>query len=190
MEQMGELRKSEQRTRLMYEVVAWVSAITIIAAIGYGLVTALLSGLSVVGTSFVDVEWPFTFMAKPVTYLAIAMVTFFYSSLRLWQNNIARWSLFRLSAVQLFAMVVAFSSGYEVLYNFMLWGAFLSKELITSSVITIINVNAVSSPGPVPWNLVFATKVFMSLFVISAYVAYFLRRIHRINGAGGMREEF
>jgi len=169
--------------------VAWVSGITIIAAIGYGLVTALLSGLSVVGTSFVNVEWPFTFMAKPVTYLSIAMVTFFYSTLRLWQNRIARWSIFRLSAIQLFAVVVAFSSGYEVLYNFMLWGAFLSKELITSSVITIINVNAVSSPGPVPWNLVFATKIFISFFVISGYVVYFLRRIHRINGAAGMKED-
>jgi hypothetical protein len=184
MEQMGELHKSEQRTRMMYEAVAWVSGITIIAAVMYGLVTALLSGLSVVGTSFVNVEFPFTFMAKPVTYLSVAMVTFFYSSLRLWQNKIARWSLFRLSAIQLFAMVVAFSSGYEVLYNFMLWGAFLSKELITSSVITIINVNTVSSPGPVPWNLVFATKVFISFFVISGYAVYFLRRIHTTGMTG------
>jgi hypothetical protein len=43
-------------------------------------------------------------------------------------------------------------------------------------------VNAVSSPGPVPWNLVFATKIFLSLFVISGYGAYFLRRIHRNSG--------
>jgi len=179
MEQLGELRKAEERTRTMYELVAWVSGITIVAVLVYGLVTALLSGLSVVGTSLVDIEWPFTFMAKPVTYLSIASVTFFYSTMQLYQNHIARWSLPRLSMVELIAIVVALSSAYEVLYNFMLWGAFLSKELITSSVSAIINVNSVTSPGPVPWNLVFATKIFFSLFIISGYATYFLRKIHK-----------
>ncbi|MDA4135981.1 MAG: hypothetical protein OK449_03125 [Thaumarchaeota archaeon] len=184
MEQMGELRKAEQRTRTMYEAVAWVSGITITAVLAYGLVTALLSGLSAVGTSLVDVEFPFTFMAKPVTYLSVASVTFFYSGMQLYQNHIARWSLPRLSAIELFTIVVALSSAYEVLYNFMLWGAFLSKELITSSVITIINVNTVTSPGPVPWNLVFATKIFFSLFIVSGYATYFLRKIHKKSSFG------
>lgn len=182
MEQMGELRKEEERTRTMYEVVAWVSGITIIAVLVYGLVTAILSGLQVVGTSLVDVEFPFTFMAKPVTYLSVASVTFFYSAMQLWQNSIARWSLFRLSLIQLIAIIVALSSAYEVLYNFMLWGAFLSNELLATSIQALSAINNAQSPGPVPWNLVFATKIFFSLFVISGYGVYFLRRIHRANG--------
>jgi hypothetical protein len=183
MEQMGELRKSEERTRIMYEVVAWASGITMVAVVIYGLVTAILGGLTVVGTSLVDIEFPFTFMAKPVSYLSIASVTFFYSSLRLYQNKIVQWSLFRLSLLELFAMIVAFASAYEVLYNFMLWGSFLASSLVTSSVTALVNINSVASPGPVPWNLVFATKIFLSIFVISAYVSYFLRRIHRGYGS-------
>ncbi|MDG6926091.1 MAG: hypothetical protein JRN09_06015 [Nitrososphaerota archaeon] len=182
MEQMGELRKEEEKTRVMYEVVAWVSGITMVAVLVYGLVTALLSGIDVVGVSLVNVEFPFTFMAKPVTYLSVASVTFFYSSLQIWQNRIARMSLFRLSFVQLFAIVVAVSSAYEVLYNFMLWGAFLSNQLLTSSIHALNLVNSIDTPGPVPWNLVFATKIFFSTFVISGYAVYFLRRIHRSNG--------
>jgi hypothetical protein len=182
MEQMGELRKAEERTRMMYEVVAWVSGITIVAVLVYGLVTAVLNGLSVLGTSLVNVEFPFTFMAKPVTYLSIASVTFFYSVMQLFQNRIARWSLLRLSMIELFAVVVALSSAYEILYNFMLWGAFLSNQLLTSSVATLVAINDVASPGPVPWNLVFATKIFFSLFLISGYATYFLRKIHKGNG--------
>jgi len=182
MEQMGELRKEEQRTRTMYKVVAWVSGITIVAVLVYGLVTAILGGLQAVGTSLVDVEFPVSFMAKPVTYLSIASVTFFYSSMQLYQNSIARWPLFRLSLIQLFAIVVALSSAYEVLYNFMLWGAFLSNELLTTSIQALYAINNATSPGPVPWNLVFATKIFFSLFIISGYGVYFLWRIHRLNG--------
>jgi hypothetical protein len=182
MEQMSELRKGAERTRTMYELVAWVSGITMTAVLIYGLVTAILSGLSVVGTSLVDVEFPFSFAAKPVTYLSVASVTFFYSTMQLYQNRIARWSLLKLSMIELFAIVVALSSTYEVFYNFMLWGSFLSKELITSSVSAIINVNDLTSPGPVPWNLVFATKIFFSLAIISGYAAYFLRKIHKMNG--------
>lgn len=178
MEQMDEVRKEEARTRTMYEVIAWVSGITMVAVCVYGLVTALLDGLGVLGTSLVDVEFPFSFMAKPITYLSIASVTFFYSIMQIYQNRIARWSLSRLSAIQLFAIVVALSSAYEVLYNFMLWGAFLSNQLLTTSITALSLVNSVDSPGPVPWNLVFATKLFFSLFVISGYAVYFLRRIH------------
>jgi hypothetical protein len=78
--------------------------------------------------------------------------------------------------------VVAFASAYEILYNFMLWGAFLSTDLLTSNISPQYLINAVSSPAPVPWNLVFATKIFLSLFAISGYTVYFLRRIHQANG--------
>ncbi len=178
MEQMDELRREEEKTRTMYVVIAWLSGIIVTAVLVYGLVTAILSGLSAVGTSLVDVEFPFSFAAQPVTYLSIASVTFFYSGMQVWQYRIARWPLFRLSAIQLAAIVVAFISAYEVLYNFMLWGAFLGNQLLTSSVAALSLVNSVDSPGPVPWNLVFATKIFFSTFVISGYAVYFLRRIH------------
>ena len=182
MEQMGELRKSEERTRLMYEVVAWGSAITMVAVFIYGAVTAILNGLDVVGSSLVNVEFPFTFMAKPASYLMVASVTFVYSSMQLWRNRIARWSIFRLSLLQMIAIVVAVSSAYEILYNFMLWGAFLSNQLLTSSLSASNLVNNITSPGPVPWNLVFATKIFVALFAISGYVTYFMRRVHRPTG--------
>jgi hypothetical protein len=177
LEEISELQKPEESTVLMYRLVAWVSGITILVVIVYGLVSALLGsgGVLNIGLTLVDVEWPFPYFAKPVTYLSISSVAFFYSSLRLWENKIAKWSHLRLSALRLFAIIVAFASAYEVLFNFMLWGAIYSVQVLTEH---IRNPDIVTSPSPVPWNLVFATKMFSALFVISGYAAYHLRRVN------------
>ncbi len=182
MEQMDELRRPEAKTRLMYRIVCWISGITIIATITYGLLTSALfstGGVLDVGANLVNIDFPAPFFAKPVTYLSIACVTFFYTGLRLWQNRVAQWPQITLASLQLFAIVVAFASAYEVLYNFMLWGAFFGAQLLNQQ---INNPNIVVGPGPVPWNLVFATKMFAALFVISGYSVYFLRRIHQVKG--------
>jgi hypothetical protein len=120
-----------------------------------------------------------------VTYLSIACVTFFYTGLRLWVSKVAQWSHLTLASLQLIAIVVAFGSAYAVMYNFMLWGSYFSVQLL-SSVVPNPNIlsspDILSSPGSTPWNLVFATKVFLSLFVISGYTVYFLRKVHQVRG--------
>ena len=185
MEQVDELRRPEANTRLMYRIVCWVSGITILATIVYGLLTSALfstNGVLDVGANLVNVDFPAPFFAKPVTYLSIACVTFFYTGLRLWQNRVAQWPQLTLASLQLLAIVVAFASAYEVMYNFMLWGAYFGAQLLQLAIINpaIANPNTVVGPGPVPWNLVFATKMFAALFVISGYSVYFLRRIHNV----------
>lgn len=77
--------------------------------------------------------------------------------------------------VQVISFVVAFASAYEVLYNFMLWGSMISVQDLAKS---ITSLNLAQSPGPDPWNLVFATKVFSAIFVISGYIVYFVRRLN------------
>jgi hypothetical protein len=183
MEEVTELRRSDRMTHLMYRVIAWASGLTILVTIAYGAVSTLLTsgGVIDIGLTLVNVEFPFPpYVAKPVTYLSVASVAFFYSSLRLWENRIARWSRVRLSTLQLFAIIIAFASAYEVMYNFMLWGALYSAQVITSS-LNSVNLNIISTPkvlSTIPWNLVFATRMFSSLFVIAGYSAFFLRRLH------------
>ncbi len=166
----------------MYRIVCWVSGITILSSLAYGFATSALfasGGVLDVGQTLVNVDFPFPFFAKPVTYLSIACVTFFYTGLRLWQNKVAQWSQIKLASLQLIAIVMAFASAYEILYNFMLWGSFFSIQLFYNNA---ANPNFLSSPGPTPWNLVFATKMFLALFAISAYSVYFLRRVHEVRG--------
>ncbi len=183
MEQMDELRRPEANTRLMYRIVFWISGVVILATIAYGVASSALSAsasLSDVGRSLVDVNFPLPYFAQPVTYLSIASVTFFYTGLRLWQNKVARWSHLRLASLQLLAIVLAFCSAYEVLYGFMLWGSYSSVQVLYNNLAA--SSSLLSGPTAIPWGIVFATKIFAALFVISGYSVYFLRKVHQVRG--------
>ena len=167
----------------MYKVVCGASGITILLSLAYGVATSALyasGSIPVIGQNMVNVSFPLPYFAQPVDYLSVASVIFFYTAIRLWQNRVAQWSHLELASLQLVAIVVAFASAYEVMYNFMLWGSYFSVQVLYNNLAA--NPLLISSPGPTPWNLVFATKVFTSLFVISGYTVYFLRKVHQVRG--------
>lgn len=170
-------------TKRVYRFVAYVSFITIIAVTVYGLIESLYVTKQPVGQVLVDVFWPFPpYFAQPVTYFSVASVALFYSGLRLWENRISKWPSWLLMLLQIFGFVVAFSSAYEVMYNFMLWGA--SYTVNCANAIAnhyACDVNALTSLYPTPWSLVFATRAFSALFVISGYSVYFLRKFSLTN---------
>ncbi|MBI3840489.1 MAG: hypothetical protein HY297_00790 [Thaumarchaeota archaeon] len=167
----------DQNTRTMFRIIAWVSFLTIVVVVAYGLIESFRNfrtGLAV-GEVLVDVYWPLPpYFAQPVTYFSVACVSLFYSGLRLWEIRISRWPGWLLSFLQMTGFVVAFSSAFEVLYNFMLWGATYSVAALTSH---FPNPDALFSSYPAPWSFVFATRAFAALFVISGYSVYFLRRL-------------
>lgn len=166
----------EPRTRRIFKLVAWASFLTIVAVVVYGVVASLVNtGTALaIGIVLVEVEWPLPFFAKPVSYFAVACVALFYSGLRLIEDRIAKWPGHWLSFLQLVGFVVAFASAYEVLYNFMIWGAFFSVQILQQHV---TNPSFLNLGQPIPWNLDFATKAFSALFVISGYSVYYLRRL-------------
>lgn len=164
-------------TRRMYTLVAWVSFLTIVAVLVYGVVQSLLYPNEPVGYWLVNVEWPFAYFAKPVSYFSIASVALFYSGLRLWEERILRWPKSVLYSLQLIGFVVAFDSAYEVIYNFIIWGAIFSSycSRVAFCAISPDSISTVFSQ--IPWSLDFATKAFSALFVISGYSVYFIRRL-------------
>lgn len=168
----------DRGTRNMYAAIAWLSFAVIIAVTAYGLLESNYGSRQPVGQVLVDVYWPFPpYFAQPVTYFSVACVALFYSGLRVWEEKFSKWPQWLLLFLQVFGFVVAFSSAYEVLYNFMLWGASYSvacaNEIATHA---ICNPDTIISTYPSPWNLVFATRAFGALFVISGYSVYFLRK--------------
>jgi ABC-type antimicrobial peptide transport system permease subunit len=168
----------DPKTRRIFKLVAWFSFLTIVAVVVYGVVASLVttgSGLAI-GVVLVEVEWPLPYFAKPVSYFSVACVALFYSGLRLWESRIATWPGPLLSLLQLLGFVVAFASAYEVLYNFMIWGAIFSVQILQG----VTSPDFIKSPAlPIPWNLDFATKAFSALFVISGYSVYYLRRLSK-----------
>lgn len=165
-------------TKEIFTIVAWVSFAVIIAVSAYGIMEALTTSGEAVGAWWVDVYWPFPpYFAQPVTYFAVACVALFYSGLRLWEERISKWPVGLISFIQLVGFIVAFSAAYEVIYNFVFWGASYSAAALTSHAATVPD--TLASDYPVPWNFVFATRVFAAIFVVSGYSVYFLRRLNR-----------
>jgi len=174
-----EEKAMDPATRRMFTLVAWVSLLTIVAVVVYGVVASLVNtGTELaIGIALVNVEWPLPFFAKPVSYFSIACVALFYSGLRLWGERLAKWPRRWLSFLQLLGFVVAFASAYEVLYNFMIWGAFFSVSVLQG----VSNPNLIATGVPIPWDLDFATKAFSALFVISGYSVYYIRRLTKVD---------
>jgi hypothetical protein len=169
----------DRGTKLSFTVIAWFSLFTIVAVTMYGVAESLYGTHQPVGEVLVNVYFPFPpYFAQPVTYFSVASVALFYSGLRLGEARIAKWPPWLLSFLQIFGFVVAFSAAYEVMYNFMLWGATYSILCVGK---TTCNPDTIFSTYPVPWNLVFATRAFSALFVISGYSVYFIRRTSGTN---------
>jgi hypothetical protein len=162
----------------VFTAVAWVSLAIIVVVSVYGVVASYGTKLPV-GETLVNVYWPISpYFAQPVTYFSVACVALFYSGLRIGEARISRWPPALLSFLQLVGFIVAFSSAYEVLYNFMLWGSTYSIACANSIIANQpCNPDVIISNYPIPWNLVFATRAFSALFVISGYSVYYLRRL-------------
>jgi len=161
-------------TRRMYEIVAWTCFLIIVVVTVYGFVQSLYFSKQPVGQVWVDVYFPFPpYFAQPVTYFSVACVGLFYSGLRLWEERIVKWPKWLLMLLQVFGFVVAFSAAYEVMYNFMVWSALFSVACAKSPT---CDPDVLFTTYPSQWSLVFATRAFSALFVISGYSVYFLRK--------------
>ena len=74
--------------------------------------------------------------------------------------------------LQLMLLGFAIITLYEVLYNFTVLNATMTAGVIDGQVPDIDKL-LVAYPDPErPWNLVFATKVFLAAFIISAHAFY------------------
>lgn len=139
----------------------------------YGLVESLFISGEPVGEVWVNVYFPFPpYFAQPVTYFSVACVALFYSGLRLWEDTVSKWPNWLLMLLQLFGFIVAFSAAYEVMYNFMVWGALFSLACAQHQ----CNPDLIPTIYPSSWSLVFATRMFSALFVISGYSVYYFRK--------------
>jgi hypothetical protein len=181
-----DLSSPEARYRTIYKIVAIVSGSVLLGLTLFTILVSYFWGINVVGESLVNLpsrapfEFPqpeyFPIYAKPVTWLYVSIIAFWFSFMELNRDRIAAYSPAVLTSGKLFFVIIASLSAYEVFYNFSIWSALMAYQAIRGALNPDLVVVAFPNPNT-PWNLVFATKFFSAVFVISLYSLYFLLKL-------------
>ena len=175
------LSNEEEKIRTFFKLISLISLVVIISTSIYGILGTLIQGGNVVGEVLVTLEVPPIevfplFYSKPITWLSAAILALYFSSLELGKDMVMQWRKVHRDILKFFAFFVCAMATYEVLFNFTLWGGLIASD----SILGELNVDLIKNtfPNPeTPWNIVFATKLFTVLVIISAYSFYYLQRI-------------
>ncbi len=173
------VERDEQRSMRLYKIIFYVCAAIMIIVTAYALAESvreyLVSGKVVIGEVLVNTEFPVTGFSKLVTYLMISSVVGWYCVTKIGRRKTESVSKTARSALRLIALAIALVTFYEVLYNFVVWNALITADAVRG--ILRIDVLNIPYPNPTtPWSLVFATKMFLSAFVISSHAFYLMSR--------------
>ncbi|MEO9362924.1 MAG: hypothetical protein ABI348_03385 [Nitrososphaera sp.] len=151
----------------LYVLLGSIAAILFLVAY----VAANGTGEGPVGEGFVNEELPppgaFPYFLKPITWLMIVVFAGWFSFLELMKDRLkildSNWRYFY--AMVLF--IITAISFYEILFNFMYWGAILSRQSAAN-----LDPDSVANGFPSQLyqvNIVFATKVGVTIFACAVY---------------------
>ncbi|HEX2106802.1 MAG TPA: hypothetical protein VHF28_03640 [Nitrososphaera sp.] len=150
---------------------AFVMASVTFYAIYVSLGEYLQTGRVIIGEVLVETEFPFKGLAKLTTYLMIVSVVGWYCVVKLGGEKVKGIPQWLKSILQLIVLAMAVVSLYEFVYNFIVWNSLITADVIRG--IMRFDDLSVEYPNPeTPWNLVFATKMSLAAFLISAHGFY------------------
>src|SRR5215475_14307530 len=142
-------------------------------ALQYALATTVIIGQVIVSTDF-----PAHGVAKLVTYLMVFSVISWYSAMKLVGDKLAKIPNFIRLVLQIVILVACIISLYEFVYNFLIWSSLITVNLAHGHL--DFDSISISYPNPnTPWNLVFATKMTLAGFIISAHAFYMITRTNK-----------
>jgi hypothetical protein len=174
--------KEDVRTRKIFLVIFYCCAIIMAAITFYALYVSIgeyiKTGRVVVGEVLVNTEFPTQGLAKLVTYLMIVSVVGWYCVTRLGGDKVKDIPKSVRSIFQLIVLAIAVIALYEFIYNFIIWSSLITADAMKG----IIRLDDINLPYPnpkTPWNLVFATKMSLSAFLIAAHGFYIMSKPSR-----------
>ncbi len=138
-------------------------------------------GSSPLGENMVNYELsiiPGIIMMKPITFSIIVGTMGYLLVLESIKNPYTVVSEETIKIIEVISVFFLFISLYELIFNFMYWGAAISTVLGEGEA----NVDLISSKFPYSrysWNLVFATKLFFMILFFSILTLIFIFRWRR-----------
>jgi len=129
------------------------------------------------GEQFIMDEWvPFKFVQfKPITLMFFFIFTWWGSLLQFIKPKLSRINKNWINFAIIILFLIFFTSIYELFFNFTLWGALMAISNVTDPDILY---NRFPNPST-PVSLVYATKIIILLFSISAYSIYYLHTLDK-----------
>jgi len=132
------------------------------------------NGTYVMGEALQNTFIPIENFSRISTWIFFSTIIGWYCVSRIgWkrtaENKIVGW---RMALLQLMLLSFSIITLYEVLYNFTVLNAKMTAGFIEGNVPNI-DMLSIAYPDPNrPWNLVFATKIFLAAFIISSHAFY------------------
>jgi hypothetical protein len=173
------IEKDEFLSRRFYLVIFYLCAFFMATITFYSLFVSLDEYLStgkvVIGEVLVNTEFPVKGLAKLVTYLMIVSVVAWYCVTKLGTDKVKNIPKSVRSILQLIVLAILIISIYEFFYNFIIWNALITADLINGE----LRLDDLFMPYPnpdTPWNLVFATKMSLAALIISAHGFYIISK--------------
>lgn len=162
----------------VYLYVFYLCAAVMLSAMAYGVYVTTMewleNGTYVMGEAIHNTTIPFENFARVSTWIFFSTIVGWYCVSRIgWKKTAGnKITGTRMALLQLMLVGFAIITLYEVLYNFTVLNAQIAAG-VTNGMVPDIDTLSVAYPDPDrPWNLVFATKIFLACFIISAHALY------------------
>lgn len=170
------------RSYRVFLYIFYVSAFIMTTITAYGMYGTYAEwkedGTYVMGELLNTTVIPFENFARLSTWLFFSIIISWYCVSRIgWKRTAGeKISGVRMPLLQLMLLGFAVICLYEVLWNFTVLNAQVAAGIATGA-FPDIDTLAVAYPDPErPWNLIFATKIFLAGFLISAHAFYLSTR--------------
>ena len=174
-----------QETDLGYKVflyIFYVCGFIMTAVLAYGVYAMTIDwmddGFYIMGEVIHTTTIPFENFARLSTWMFFSTIIGWYCVSRIgWKRTAGNKIVgVRMALLQLMLLGFAIICLYEVLYNFTVLNAKITAGVIDGIVPDIDRLSVAYPDSARPWNLVFATKVFLAAFIISAHAFYLSTR--------------
>jgi len=169
------LRENETGYKV-FLYIFYACSFLMLAITAYGIYAMLQEwsarGTYVMGEVLVKTEFPFPHFAKLTTWLFFSTIIGWYCCSRIGWKRTVKLYTWKMALLQIMLLGLTVICLYEVLYNFMVLGAQITAGIKDGSMPDIDSLT-IAYPDPTrPWNLIFATKMFLAGFLISAHAFY------------------
>lgn len=158
----------------IFYVCGFIMASTLIFGVYVTTIEWMEDGIYVMGEKIHNTAIPFENFARVSTWIFFSTIIGWYCVSRIgWRRTAGNKIVgVKMALLQLMLLGFAIITFYEVLYNFTVLNAQIAAGVVDGMVPDIDKLSVAYPDPDRPWNLVFATKVFLAAFIISAHAFY------------------